>query len=98
MENLQSSTWGGPATGAPKKPLTPNQLDAFRPQLAGKAIPHAIQHQLKDEVYSLLGPGSGIPRPQAQRLAEIIASFADRIGALEEALRIKPALAGVETR
>lgn len=31
MPNLESSKWGGPDVRAPKGPLTPEQLDSFRP-------------------------------------------------------------------
>jgi hypothetical protein len=35
MANLQSSEWLGVDVRAPKKPLTPEQLDAFRPKRGG---------------------------------------------------------------
>ncbi len=73
-----------------RKPLTPDQLETFRPKQAAPVLP---QLDLNQKLANW-----GVPKPAAARIAEEFAALTARIEALESAQHINPALAGVEKR
>jgi hypothetical protein len=75
-----------PVTNTERKPLTPDQIDTFRP------VPAIAGFNAPEDLYKILGPGAGLPRPAAQHLTRIIWELTERIAYLEfaEKFRIAP--------
>jgi hypothetical protein len=75
-----------------RKPLTPDQLAAFRPK--PDVVPQlSALDDLNQKLFNW-----GVPKQAAARIAQEIAALLARIEALESAQQINPALAGLEKR
>jgi hypothetical protein len=99
MSDSKTYANGGPTDVVPpnyapaRKPLTPDQFEAFRP------APAASGAGSKEDLFKILGPGAGLPRAAAQQLTNIIWALQERVALLEfaEQFRVRH-LPGTEKR